>query len=711
MTSRELNIVIKAQNLAGRALTSVKKDLGGIGKNVSRGLGTAARNIERGVFIAGGAAVGGLALAIKTAADFEDAFAGVRKTIDETQLAAAGMTFESLQDQFREMARTMPIAFEDLSAIGEAAGALGIKAQDIAGFTEVVAKLGVTTDLTSEAAADSLGRLGTILGLNAKGFEEVGDALVNLGNKGASTESEILAVAKRFAASGKAAGLTKEEILALSSTATSMGIEVEAAGSSLSRLFDSVATNIGTSNSKAKVFAKSLGLSAGDFKKAWKRDAIGTFQDFLKVLDSMDQFEAAKLLKDIGVTGVRDVRALRLLSDGWRQVGRDIDTAKESQGALDEEAQKRFATTASKWKTFQNILRDIGFVVGREILPIINDLMTDMANFLATDASQASIKQFAKDLARNIRDVAEWAKSLDWNAIANALKTAAGAAKGVLEAFLAMPPWVQAAIATGWGLNKLTGGAVGSIVGQLASGLIKGVLGINAGVVNVRGAVVNAPGSGVGGGAGGKPGRGGFLGKALPVTAGIAIASIGGGGPMGDQSQITFFRQLLGKTQNVQDAINESHITLGNIHAAANDPAFRAGLTTDQLAAIDALAVQVGVVNQTAIKEGAELTRLRADSSRYASSATQQWSASQRAAYAQLSATGQVRDQAEITAARTADVAVSSRITAGKDFSPTVVANLNATINTNVSVDNVIRSITSSRVSSGWQESTLGAGI
>ena len=71
MASRELNILIRAKNLAGNAIAGVKRELGGIQKDIGRGLGKAAHNIERGLMIGGAAAVGGLTLAIKTAADFE----------------------------------------------------------------------------------------------------------------------------------------------------------------------------------------------------------------------------------------------------------------------------------------------------------------------------------------------------------------------------------------------------------------------------------------------------------------------------------------------------------------------------------------------------------------------------------------------------------------------------------------------------------------
>ena len=63
--------------------------------------------------------------------------------------------------------------------------------------------------------------------------------------------------------------------------------------------------------------------------------------------------------------------------------------------------------------------------------------------------------------------------------------------KAALDLFTGLPPWVQTAVLTGWGLNKLTGGALGTIFTTLSTGLIKGVLGMNAGVVNINAGVVN----------------------------------------------------------------------------------------------------------------------------------------------------------------------------------------------------------------------------
>jgi len=122
----------------------------------------------------------------------------------------------------------------------------------------------------------------------------------------------------------------------------------------------------------------------------------------------------------------------------------------------------------------------------------------------------------------------DFATSIPWDKVKGAMSAVGTGAKMALDAFLAMPAWVQTAVVGGWGLNKLTGGALGDIVGELGKGLIKGVLGINAGVVNVSGKVVTGGGGVVPGGKTGAVGKIGSvvgnIGKVFLVGMAAAVA-------------------------------------------------------------------------------------------------------------------------------------------------------------------------------------------
>lgn len=523
MASRELNILIKAKNLASGAIASVKKELGGLDRDLGR-IGSKAghnlaRNIERGVVAAGAGIAAGATFAIMTAASFEQAEASIRKTV-----GGSITEVDALIAAVKNMSREVPLSFEELAAIAAEGGALGIATESLDEFTEIIARLGVSTDLTTDEAASAFGQLANVLGMSEADMQSFGDMLVALGNDGASTESQILDMTARFGAAGRAAGLSNAEILALASSTASMGIEAEAGGGALSRLFNNMTQDIALSTKQSGVLADTLGVSLAELRTRWDKDAAGVFEDLLGHLNELDQFDKAKLLSDLGITNTRDLNAIMLLSAGVEEYERQLGVAETATGALDKESDAFFNTTQGKWETLKNNVRLAADVVGSELLPVVNDLMAEFVEWLSLDTTQAGIKEFAKDIAENARDFAGWLKDLDWGAIGNALSTAAGAAKGILDAFLSMPGWVQQVLAGGFVANKLTGGALGDLIGLVGKGVIKGVMNMNAGVVNINAAAVNG---GVGIPAGGAAGGRGFLGNAGRMLGG-ALA-VGGG--------------------------------------------------------------------------------------------------------------------------------------------------------------------------------------
>jgi len=127
-------------------------------------------------------------------------------------------------------------------------------------------------------------------------------------------------------------------------------------------------------------------------------------------------------------------------------------------------------------------------------LPLITKVSAKVQEVLGNEEVQRQIRQFGKGAAGSIDDLISVAGKLPWAAIGEAFKLMGTGAKAALDLFTSLPPWVQTAVLTGWGLNKLTGGALGGIVGELGKGLIKGVLGMTAGVVHIKaGTVVGGP--------------------------------------------------------------------------------------------------------------------------------------------------------------------------------------------------------------------------
>lgn len=497
-------------------------NLGKIGGNISRGMGNAVRNIERIGVIAATAGAGALVATVKAASDWQSAFAGVLKTMDLTETEAAQM-----ETAIRKMATTIPVSATELAGIAEAAGALGVAKADVLGFTDVVAKLGVTTDLTSDAAATSLGHLTTTLGLAGDQYAHLGNALVDLGNHGASTESQILGMTESVAGASKIIGLTADQTLGWGAALANTGEEVEAGGSSLQKFFLGIFKSVSKGGKDLEQVGKAAGMTGAAFRDSFGKDASGALEGLIVHLGTLSKAEQVATLEALGFTDIRITRALLKLVGNTDNLTDSLNVSTDAwakNNAMEVEAGKRFATFDSRLQVLKNSLKDAAITIGNELLPQLTDLTKEATDFLGKPETQAQIKQFAKDLAQGFRELVEQVKKVDWASVLNAIKGAAGFARDLMKAFVDAPGWLQQAVLTGWGLNKLTGGAVGGIVAELGKGLIKGVLGMNAGVVNLTaGTVVSKGGVATGGAAaGGGFGLGGLL-KGVAVAAGGAL--------------------------------------------------------------------------------------------------------------------------------------------------------------------------------------------
>ena len=211
------------------------------------------------------------------------------------------------------------------------------------------------------------------------------------------------------------------------------------------------------------------------------------------------------------------------------------DTASAQTVIIDELAKTTAGAakaSAGPYRDSLNILTDVTEDAQRALatgfLPVITKVRDLLSVELAKPETLANIKKFGEFLAGGLTSLIDTARGLPWDSIGAALHLGGMGAKAILDAFSAMPPWVQTAILTGWGLNKVTGGAVTGIIGELGKGLIKGVLGMNAGVVNINAGVVNGAGGGVPS-VGPSGGGGGLLGTLKGLILPVAIASIAEG--------------------------------------------------------------------------------------------------------------------------------------------------------------------------------------
>jgi hypothetical protein len=247
-------VILEARGLASfqSALKSAQKSITDTGK-ASKGLASDINSFGKGV-LKGGALLGGVALAglgafttgvatlgvtaVNTSISVQSAFAGVTKTVNGLTTATGELSEagENLKRGFQDLALEIPVAVEELMGIGELGGQLGVQEDNLLNFTKTIAQLGVTTDLTSEAAATSLAQLMNIMGSSQDSIGSIGNVIVALGNNSATTESQIVNFAQRIAGAGKIAGLTEAQVLGIAASFSSVGIEAEAGGTATQKV-------------------------------------------------------------------------------------------------------------------------------------------------------------------------------------------------------------------------------------------------------------------------------------------------------------------------------------------------------------------------------------------------------------------------------------------------------------------------------------------
>lgn len=207
----------------GSAMTNFGNSLQNIGGKMT-GLGNTMTAAVTVPIVAGVGAV------VKSAMSWESAFAGVKKTNDEVVDSNGNVVYSyaDLESGLRGLTAQLPASHEEIAGVAEAAGQLGIKTQDVVSFTKTMIDMGESTNLSAEDAATAIAKIANITGLTSDEYQRFGSSVVALGNNFATTESDIVSMANRLAASGTLAGLTNQEILGLATAMSSVGIEAEA---------------------------------------------------------------------------------------------------------------------------------------------------------------------------------------------------------------------------------------------------------------------------------------------------------------------------------------------------------------------------------------------------------------------------------------------------------------------------------------------------
>ncbi len=388
----------------------------------------------------------------------------------------AALTLEKAQAQTQAV----------IESTGAAAGVSAQQVRDLANSTEDL----TTVDDKTIQQAENL--LLTFTNIGSEVFPQATKAVTDMAiamNKGDASTADLDSTAIQV---GKALNDPIKGLTALSKVGVSFSAAQADQIKKLAGTGDAL-KDLGTAHvaltKEQKAFIKGLGASVGPLTAARKAGVKLTAaqEAMLKTIESgSGKVEAQKII-------------LAELEKEFGKAGSAAGTG--------------FAADISR---ANDAIDDAKISIAQGLMPALGEVARELSATFKDPKVIQGLKDFGTGLGGAIKSGVAFIKTVPWDKIASALGTAAGFAKDLVNAFLGLPTWVQTAVITGWGLNKITGG----LISDLASGLIKGVLGINAGVVNVNGPVAGGVG-GAGAGA-----AGGLLSTVSTLAIPVTIAAI-----------------------------------------------------------------------------------------------------------------------------------------------------------------------------------------
>lgn len=319
------------------------------------------------MFILGGAA--------KTAIDFEDALVRVRKT--------AGLTFKQLEEVkqgIQDIAIWTPTAHTELATMAEQLGQLGVQnPANLVKFTDLMNKVAVTTDLSSQEVAESIGRIANAfqVDLNADAAVDTVNRIVNvlnlLENTTAASADELVTSMLKSAQAFSMMEVSIPSSMALSAFLIDVGLSAEETGTALRNMVAYVNKNAEAVSSALKTYDKYA--TSEKVVNELNKDAVQVWIDLADAAEG-GGVEAIRALNDIAnLRGGRALSAMANDLDRLRKYMKDANKEWDTATSLQIEYEMAILSTKNQLAILKNNFNDVAITVGDAVLPVINRLV------------------------------------------------------------------------------------------------------------------------------------------------------------------------------------------------------------------------------------------------------------------------------------------------------------------------------------------------
>jgi len=316
--------------------------------------------------------------------EYEKQLVAVSKT---TNIQGAGLA--KLGEEFRNLSEVIPVSARDLAEIAAAAGQLGVEEKDLLNFTETIARLGKTTNISGEEAAVGLARILNASGEATDRIDELAAVIVDLGNNSAASEKDLVRLTTEISRGLGNFRVSSTDSAALAAALRSIGVQAELAGSSLTRTFIDISLAVNKNGNELKILQQITGKTGEVLKKEFSENSIGVFRDFLGGLQRLKASgqDVNVVLQAFGLRGTEIAKVIPPLVsilDKYDEAQARANEQVKNATALLTESEIAFRSLDSRMIILNNSITNISSVIGQAFAPAL----VEAANFLFCGLSQ-----------------------------------------------------------------------------------------------------------------------------------------------------------------------------------------------------------------------------------------------------------------------------------------------------------------------------------
>lgn len=344
--------------------------------------GKAAFAFGKKAFVTGALIAAPLALAAKTAVDFEDKMSDIGKTT-----GLQGKDLRDFGDDILQMSTKTRSSIDDLATIAEIGGRLGIVGKkDLKAFTvsanEFAVALGGDFSGGVESAITQFGKVTSLFRDTkdldiAPALKKAGSAMNALSAKGVNVEG-LTDFSLRVGALPEVFRPSLASTTALGATLQKSGVDAQIASSGFSNFITTASQNL-------PAFASAMGISQKEAQALINTDTAAFFAQFSAKMKGVPADQLGIKLKKLKLNSLEVQKAVGGMS-GSLELYTELSALSNEQLAkgtsITQEYNTKNNNTAGKIAKLKNQFMALAITVGNALLPVVSELVSSISPLL-----------------------------------------------------------------------------------------------------------------------------------------------------------------------------------------------------------------------------------------------------------------------------------------------------------------------------------------